>query len=188
MFLPPAKSILLIRTDFQNKHIWLYLLRLLGLPDINGSFIKLNITVDTSIKEDGILKFFCKTKRGQYLNGGRFLDKLWKGLKPWIKLCMLTQRHVAKVCGLCVTLHVVSQNSLLTKNLKIIETIWDDGRHLTRFFAPLLILKWNPFLPGLCPQENIIFDYLNPREHLTVFAGIKGVHSRSQIKHMVTRT
>ena len=25
MFLPPAKSILLIRTDFQNKHIWLYL-------------------------------------------------------------------------------------------------------------------------------------------------------------------
>ena len=121
MFLPPAKSILLIRTDFQNKHIWLYLLRLLGLPDVNGSFIKLNIIVDTSIKEDGILKFFCKTKKGQYLNGGRFLDKLWKGLKPWIKLCMLTQRHVAKVCGLCVTLHVVSQNSYWQNTLKLLK-------------------------------------------------------------------
>ena len=100
---------------------------------------------------------------------------------------MLTQRHLAIARGLCMTPHVVSQSSFLTKNLKVLETILDDSRYLIQFFAPLLILNLNPFLPGLCPQENIIFDYLNPREHLTVFAGIKGVHS-SQKKQMVTHT
>ena len=94
----------------------------------------------------------------------------------------------AKACGKgCLTLHVASQNLLLTKNLKIIETIQDDSRYLIQFFASLVILNRSSFFPGFCPQENIIFDHLNPREHLTVFAGIKGVHS-SQIKHMVTHT
>ena len=73
------------------------------------------------------------------------------------------------------------------KNLKVVETIQDDSRYLIQFFAPFLILNRNSFLPGLCPQENIIFNHLNPREHLTVFAGIKGVHS-IQMKQTVTHT
>ena len=94
----------------------------------------------------------------------------------------------AKACVKdCITVYMASQNLLLTKNLKVTETIQDDSRYHIQFFAPLIILNRNPFLPGLCPQENIIFDYLNPREHLIFFAGIKGVHS-SQIKHMVAHT
>ena len=60
MFLPPAKSILLIKTDFQNKNIWLYFLCFHGLSDVNGPFMKLNIIVHTSVKEDCMLKIFVK--------------------------------------------------------------------------------------------------------------------------------
>ena len=60
MFLPPAKSTLLSRTDFQNKRISLYLLCYLVLPDVNDSFIKLDIIVVTSISEEANLNFFVK--------------------------------------------------------------------------------------------------------------------------------
>ena len=38
--------------------------------------------------------------------------------------------------------------------------------------------KWNcfeGFVVGICPQHDILFDFLTSREHLVVFAGIKGV-------------
>ncbi|XP_033122032.1 ATP-binding cassette sub-family A member 5-like [Anneissia japonica] len=30
-------------------------------------------------------------------------------------------------------------------------------------------------MTGICQQENTLFDYLSPREHLTIFAGLKGI-------------
>ena len=32
-------------------------------------------------------------------------------------------------------------------------------------------------MTGFCPQHNILFDALSVREHLVVFAGIKGIPS-----------
>ncbi|XP_065066088.1 cholesterol transporter ABCA5-like [Rhopilema esculentum] len=40
---------------------------------------------------------------------------------------------------------------------------------------------------GFCPQQNILFPQLTPREHLKIFAGIKGVPT-SEINDMVEKT
>ena len=29
---------------------------------------------------------------------------------------------------------------------------------------------------GVCPQHNVLFDYLSVREHLELYAAFKGIH------------
>ncbi|XP_066148886.1 cholesterol transporter ABCA5-like [Euwallacea fornicatus] len=42
-------------------------------------------------------------------------------------------------------------------------------------------------MTGVCPQHDILFDNLSPREHLEFFATVKGISSKN-IDHEVTRT
>ncbi len=41
-------------------------------------------------------------------------------------------------------------------------------------------------MTGVCLQENTVFDYLSPMEHLRVFAGLKGVPDE-EIEEMVSQ-
>ncbi|XP_011146554.1 ABC transporter A family member 1 isoform X4 [Harpegnathos saltator] len=42
-------------------------------------------------------------------------------------------------------------------------------------------------MTGVCPQHDILFDLLTPREHLEFFAAVRGI-SRSMIQHEVKKT
>ena len=46
-----------------------------------------------------------------------------------------------------------------------------NGRPANFLCLSMFSLLWL----GLCPQQNIIFEELTPREHLKIFAGIKGI-------------
>ena len=42
------------------------------------------------------------------------------------------------------------------------------------------------FLTGVCPQENVLFDFLTVKEHLEFFAGLKEV-PRDEIESVVSK-
>ena len=87
---------------------------------------------------------------------------------------MLTQRHVAMACRLCVTLHVVSQNLLLTKNLKVIEAFQDHTRYLIQLFAPFLIFNLKPFSSRFLSTGEHYFQLLESTRTSHCFCWYQG--------------
>lgn len=41
-------------------------------------------------------------------------------------------------------------------------------------------------ISGICPQQDVLYDYLNPIEHLELYAKLKGI-PRKQIKSKVQK-